>query len=330
MIWVPLLAVLCLAAGAALTKDDVIRMARDGKSQQAILDAIHESHATFGLTADDIADLRAGGVGEAIIDAMIETGPAQPPADQQPQAEESQAAPEESPGDVEPQPEEPYYEPVPAPVPVAYPVYPIYYPAYYPVYDPFFPFFGGFFFSFEFIHVSRCFRVFSCDRAVVVVNNRTLSPRGTLVTSRGSVFTTPRLAARGGALQTSRPARMPLDRTGRPGVMGGSRDHLAAGSAMRPRGPVSPRLQGNPRFQGAPRFQGSPRFQGARPAAPARPVQPPRYQSPRYQSPRYAAPRYQSPHYAAPRFQAPGGGGFHGFGSPRAMGGGGHGHGGHH
>src|SRR5438445_7440192 len=118
VIWVPLLAILCLAAGAAPSKDDVIRMTREGKSQQAILDAIHDSHATFDLTANDIADLRAAGVGESIIDAMIETGPAQPQADQQPQAEAPQPAQEESPGDVEPQPEEPYYEPVPAPVPI--------------------------------------------------------------------------------------------------------------------------------------------------------------------------------------------------------------------
>src|SRR5882672_2456008 len=72
------LVVACLAAASSFTKDDVIRMAKAGRSDGAILGAIQDAHATFDLTADDIAELRNAGVSERMIDVMIATGPAQP------------------------------------------------------------------------------------------------------------------------------------------------------------------------------------------------------------------------------------------------------------
>src|SRR3989442_9348001 len=191
--WVPVLALSCLAAATSFTKDDAIRMAKAGQSEQMILDAIRESHATFDLTANDIAELRQAGVTEKVIEAMTETSPA--PSAATPEAEE-QAQPDQPSSDegVQEQPLEPQY--YAAPPPVAYPVYPLYYPVYYPVYDPFFPFFGGFFFSFEFVHVSRAFTVFPCDRAVVVASRTFVggrpSPRGAPL-----VFSTPRATPRG-------------------------------------------------------------------------------------------------------------------------------------
>src|SRR5438128_1081041 len=189
--WVSMLALVSFAATTSFTKDDAIRMARAGQSEQAILDAIHESHATFDLTANDIAELRQSGVTDKVIEAMTETSPA--PAEATQEAEE-QTQPDQSSSDegVQEQPLEPEYYPPP---PIAYPVYPLYYPVYYPVYDPFFPYFGGFF-AFEFVHVSRAFTVFPCDRAVVVVNRTTL-PGRTFLRGTPTVFSTPRATPRG-------------------------------------------------------------------------------------------------------------------------------------
>src|SRR5881409_1046247 len=94
--WVPMLALVCLAAATSFTKDDVIRMAKAGQSEQAILDAIRESHATFDLTANDIAELRQGGVTDKVIEAMTETSPA--PSEATQEAEE-QAQPDQSSSD---------------------------------------------------------------------------------------------------------------------------------------------------------------------------------------------------------------------------------------
>src|SRR6266704_2983324 len=191
--WVSVLALVCLAAATSFTKDDAIRMARTGQSEQAILDAIRESHATFDLTANDIAELRQSGATDKVIEAMTEAGPAPAEATQE---TEEQAQPDQSNSDegVQEQPLEPEY--YPPPPPIAYPVYPLYYPVYYPVYDPFFPFFGGFFFSFEFVHVSRAFTVFPCDRAVVVVN-RTIVPGRTSLRGAPLAFSAPRAIPRG-------------------------------------------------------------------------------------------------------------------------------------
>src|SRR5712692_1392672 len=272
LLGVSFLALLCLAATTALTTDDVIKMAREGKSEQAILDAIHDSHASFSLTANDVADLRKAGVSDGVIDAMLDTGSTRPGDQQQSTHETPQGqgtsirSGSDQTGSTQPTPDQsqeqtqPYSESVPPPV--AYPIYPLYYPVYYPVYDPFFPFFGGFFFSFEFIHVSRLFSIFPFDRTVVVVNNSVVISRGTLVTSRSTVFTTPRLLPRGSSFaQTERIHRDP----GSPS--GGVRRPRAPASSSQAVGPRAPR----PPLVQRPRAQAPPRFQGPR-AMPARPL----------------------------------------------------------
>src|SRR6266571_7206123 len=94
--WVPVLALVCLAAATSFTKDDVIRMARAGQSEQTILDAIREADATFDLTVNDIAELRQSGVTDKVIEAVTETSPA--PSEATPEAEE-QAQPDQSSSD---------------------------------------------------------------------------------------------------------------------------------------------------------------------------------------------------------------------------------------
>lgn len=323
LLGVSFLALLCLAATTALTTDDVIKMAREGKSEQEILDAIRDSHTSFSLTANDLADLRKAGVSDGVIDAMLDTGSTRPPDQQQQPTDETQqgrgtssqgssdqTGPTQATPDQSQEQTQPYSESVPPPV--AYPVYPLYYPVYYPVYDPFFPFFGGFFFSFEFIHVSRFFSVFPCDRTVVVVNNSVVTSRGTLVTSRSTVFTTPRLLPRGSSFTQT--AQMRRDPGAPSGGMRGSRALASSGHAVGPRGPSPPPFQ-------RPRAQAPPRFQGSR-AMPGRPLQAPRFRPPGawFQPPR--APSMPRSGFAPM-------GGFRSFGSPRAMGGG-HAHGGHH
>ncbi len=344
-VWLSLLALLSLGAGGALGKDDVLRMAREGRSEQAILDAIHASHVTFELTANDIADLRGAGATQVVIDAMLESGPAQAPAtpeqatNEPPVAEEPYAP--EAGSEVEPQPDEPYYDPyyeaAPPPVYVAYPVYPLYYPAYYPVYDPFFPFFGGFFFSFGFVHVSHFATIFPCSHNVVVVNNTSFSPRGSLRGTGSTVFSTPRFQPRGTSGWASRPARVRLDGAARPGMMSGSRTPALTRSGPRPAQGMAPFRSpraGGPWTQG-PRAMSMPRnMQAPRALQAPRSQQAPRgMQGPRVmQMPRGGgfAPSPRSGFGPGPRSGFAPGGGFRGSSSPRAMGGGGHGHGGHH
>src|SRR6266704_5864972 len=352
--WVSLLALVSFAATTSFTKDDAIRMARAGQSEQAILDAIRESHATFDLTANDIAELRQSGATDKVIEAMTEAGPAPAEATQE---TEEQAQPDQSNSDegVQEQPLEPEY--YPPPPPIAYPVYPLYYPVYYPVYDPFFPFFDGFFFSFGFVHVSHAFAIFPCDRSVVVVNNAIVTgrtwPRGT---SRSLTGTTTRVIPRGDPTATAT----------RLSARGSMIRPLSAGAAD-PRA-VSRFPSRASRFTGSASARpavpnGAPRFQRPAPTG-SSPVRPsPRFTSPAPQRPR-AAPMphggFAPPHGAfrppqgafrpshggfgpAPRPSfapsshgggfAPGfhGGGFapRGFGGSRPGGGGGHAHGGH-
>jgi len=343
--WLPVLALACLAAAAALTRDDVIRMAREGQSEQAILDAIHASNATFDLTANDIADLRQAGVSEVIIDAMTESGAVQPDSEAggseetQPYDEGEGIPPEDVTG--------PGYPIAP---PIVYPVYPLYYPFYYPVYDSFWPYWGGFF-SFSFVHVSRFHTIYPCDHSVVVVSHPgAVHPRHFWQPRSAPIVTS---TPRGGrpwtrTVSSDRPGwrdPAPAPRADRPGshprsATGGTR----AGEGVRPRpgrGPSgdpsrSPRLAapapgGGPRWQapprasaslraqrspGSPRYQAAPRSQGAPYGRPsARPADP-RFQAPRgYQAPRaFQSPRaFQAPGaYQAPRgprtpgsFQAP-------------------------
>jgi len=317
--WVSLLALVSFAATTSFTKDDAIRMARAGQSEQAILDAIHESHATFDLTANDIAELRQSGATDKVIEAMTEAGPAPAEATQE---TEEQAQPDQSNSDegVQEQPLEPEY--YPPPPPIAYPVYPLYYPVYYPVYDPFFPFFGGLFFSFEFVHVSRAFTVFPCDRAVVVVN-RTIVPGRTSLRGAPLVFSTPRSTPRGntGISQARQTVRGDLNRPRGGGAI--PRPASLSQVPVRPprySSPSSARPMVRPYGSPMARPHGGPSFPAARP----------QFQAPR---PRPPAPAFHRP---APMpmphgISVPMGGGMHahGFGASRPVGGG-HGHGGHH
>ena len=324
--WVVLLALFCLAAAASFTKDDVVRMARAGRSEQAILDAIHDSHATFDLTANDIAELRQAGVSDKVIDTMTETGPAQPEAAAVP---EEQSRTDQSSSDEGIQ-EQPYAtEYYPPPPPIAYPVYPLYYPVYYPVYDPFFPFFGGFFFSFEFVHVSRAFTVFPCDRAVVVASSALVggrpSPRGAPL-----VFSTPRATPRGSTRIVQARQTVRGDTIRPPGRIGVPRPTSFSQVPVRPsrfsspssaRAPARPHGSPTVRPYGSPmvRPHGTPYTSPARPHFQAPPMRPP---APAFHRP----PPTSMPHGGS----APMGGiHSHGFGGLHSTGGG-HGHDSHH
>src|SRR5258706_16376925 len=86
-----LLAFACLAFAAPIMPDDVIRMAKEGQSDSAIIAAIYDSGATFDLTADGVAELHDQGVSDPVIDAMIETSP--PPGEEAEPAEENAPPP---------------------------------------------------------------------------------------------------------------------------------------------------------------------------------------------------------------------------------------------
>jgi len=291
------LVVTSLTAASSLNKDDVILMAKAGRSDAAILVAIQDAHATFDLTANDIAELRNAGVSERVIDVMIATGPSQS-REESGNTEQVQTEPDSSYGPSEEQAaESDYYQGAPV---IAYPVYPLYYPVYYPVYDPFFPFFGGFFFSFEFVHVSRLVTVFPCDRAVLVLNQPFLRSRASLFASRPALFSTPRASLQGRI--TTLPGRqLPGDNTLRL-PMG-----RTSASSSSPR--VVSRYAG-PRSIPAPSSR--------RMGTPYRLVPPGRLQH--FQAPpsRVAPPSLRPPHpMPAPRGSFPRIGGMRGFNAPR-------------
>jgi hypothetical protein len=343
----------CLAAAATLTKDDVIAMARSGRSQQDILAAVRDAHASFDLTADDIADLRRSGVGEDVIQAMVDTEPPQTDLESAaPPASEAGPAPDEGAVDEGAYDQGPLEGPYAPPAWYAYPYYPLYYPVYYPVYDPFWPYFGGFFVSFEFVHFSHCFSVFSCDRSFVVVNRPVSLRGGSIFSTRPAVFTTPRTQPRGSTVASlsgfgSRPARL-TDPRGSGGWAGstGPRGQSASSGTTRPRGMLGPRGATSPRAAMSPRAMTAPRsMTGSGPRSWTRPEPPlqrplgapaaPRYGMPRGQAaprsfgpaPRFSSPPRPSPGFAPmPRGGYGGGGGFHAAPAPR---GGGHSHGGH-
>ncbi len=289
-----------LAAASSLNKDDVILMARAGRSDAAILGAIQDAHATFDLTANDIAELRNAGVSERIIDVMIATGPAQS-REEPGNTEQAQTEPGSSYEPSEEQTAEPdYYQGAPV---IAYPVYPLYYPVYYPVYDPFFPFFDGFFFSFEFVHVSRLVTVFPCDRTVLVLNQPFLRSRTSLFASRPALFSTPRASLQG-QITTSPGRQLP----------GGNTVRLPMGRTSA--SSSSPRVVS--RFTG-PRFTPAP---SSRRMGMSYPLVPPtRFRH--FQAPpsRVAPPSLRAPHpMPAPRGSFPRMGGMRSFSAPRGGG----------
>lgn len=316
------LALIGLVAASALTRDDVIRMSKEGGSDEEIIEAIRASGATFDLTANDIADLRQAGVSEKVIDAMIETSPAPAEAELE-ETEESEAGESaEDYGDAG-SVVVPGYPAYPS---LWYPVYPLWYPAYVPIYHPFYPFFDGFFFSFSFVHVSRLHTVFPCDRTVIVVKdplivNRIGAHPRSLLLRRPAVHSVPRARAiertawrpghpRGGSLAPAPPSRSvlrdPRDaglRAGRPAPARVPGRRLLAASPRASRLAESRDSATPPGLsrRAGPRFSppSAPHLTGARRPVPGAG---PRYQAPAgLHAPHRARPRLSSP----PRLAAP-------------------------
>ena len=59
---------------ARLTKDDVVRLAQEGISDEVIVSQIETTHSQFFLTVDEIVALRKANVSQRVIDRMIQTG----------------------------------------------------------------------------------------------------------------------------------------------------------------------------------------------------------------------------------------------------------------
>jgi hypothetical protein len=330
--WLLSLLVLALAGvtawAAAFTRDDVLRMSREGRSDSEILDAIHDSKAIFDLTADDIGGLRRAGVSEKVIEGMIATGTPDPASAPAGSGGDQSAADQGTSSDQEGQQDE--AQPSPYDTPVVYPIYPLYYPVYYPVYDPFFPVYGGFFFSFGFVHFSNLFTIFPCDHAVVVVNRplfrTSFWPRWSAFARGGSAtLATTRVVPRGSLAPTSIASRTTPSARGAESRISPSRSMRSQGSWREPGVggfPSRPRVQQAPPIR-TPSAPGTPRsFQGM-PRPPAQSFQRPGG---------FMAPRGGFPGRPQGGFSRPAHGGF----APRSFGGGhmggpaGHGHGGHH
>lgn len=64
-----------------LSKEDVIRLAEEGVSDDVIISQISATHAKYFLSVDDILTLRKRKVSERVIDHMIRTArhPGDPP-----------------------------------------------------------------------------------------------------------------------------------------------------------------------------------------------------------------------------------------------------------
>ena len=333
------LLVLCgLTSAAAFSKIDVLQMSKSGQSDQAILDAIRSSNASFNLTADDVADLRQAGASQVVIDAMIDAGPSatQAPSSYKSEPTQLRVAESAEPEPVQPAPDEPAtaqaqvdayespevveYVPVPAyyppPWPIAYPFYPIYTPIYYPVYHPFFSFFGGFSFSFAFGNPFGFHAIFPCDHSFVVVSNRFGFNGGGYRRFGSNRFGSDRFGQR--SFDRSRPSQWNTPRTyaqvAPPSIRDGRMLRAGSGRTVTVH---APSLNSSSRIapSGPGRFGGSfsvgrsaPRVgqvgPGISPRSPSMPrVQPPQRSQPmpRFQpSPRFQAPpRFQ----AGPRFQ---------------------------
>lgn len=57
-----------------LSVDDVKEMAKNGLSDDVIIDQIKSTHSIYYLTADQIISLKKAGVSQKVIDYMIQTG----------------------------------------------------------------------------------------------------------------------------------------------------------------------------------------------------------------------------------------------------------------
>ncbi len=80
---VALLAVMASAALAQqITKDEIIKMSKEGVGEDVIVAKIKADKAAFALSTDDILELKKAGVGDKVLKAMVESKP----ADSKPQA----------------------------------------------------------------------------------------------------------------------------------------------------------------------------------------------------------------------------------------------------
>ncbi len=89
------------AAAAQVTKDEIVKLAKAGISDDVIIAKIDQDKPVFNLSADDIADLKKQGVSEKVIQRMLECAPpaAAPPAGAK--EGEPPAPPEPAPGQEE-------------------------------------------------------------------------------------------------------------------------------------------------------------------------------------------------------------------------------------
>ena len=114
---------LSLAAGRAeaVSVRDVIELSKAGLSDPVLLALIDVDHSVFSLDPATLKQLKAEGVSDAVIVAMIHSGRDTPPPPPAPLAQEPSPQPDVPQVSEEPAP--------PAPAPVAYPV-PIFVPYY--------------------------------------------------------------------------------------------------------------------------------------------------------------------------------------------------------
>jgi hypothetical protein len=57
-----------------LTIEEIVAMAQAGKSDQEIIDQIHETDSVFFLDSDQVLELRNQGLSGALVDEMMQTG----------------------------------------------------------------------------------------------------------------------------------------------------------------------------------------------------------------------------------------------------------------
>lgn len=62
-----------LPDSSAMSIDEVVRLAKEGLSDDVIVSQIKATYSYFELTTDDIIELKKAGVSEKVIDAMIKT-----------------------------------------------------------------------------------------------------------------------------------------------------------------------------------------------------------------------------------------------------------------
>lgn len=79
-----LTAALLLAQAGGFTKDDVVKMAKAGISDDVIIAKIDQEKATFDLSAEDLASLKSAGVSERVLRRMTSRSPAAAAAPDEP------------------------------------------------------------------------------------------------------------------------------------------------------------------------------------------------------------------------------------------------------